>query len=232
MANVLTAFPYGDCLLVRTKDQLQGALKDFPGAVGLEIASTKPSQVVLSGDVEALIITSANAVPAAKGWDLPVYAVGEKTKEICEKNGLEVVMFGTGNAEDLAKSMVSTHLPHDHFAHIHGDTADLKWHQILREEGMTLESHQGYTTNWETCLSPFHQEALKGDRLKYCLLFSAHAAENLISLLNRANIPPHKFTAVCISDRVAQAAKAFGHTVVAEHMNSASMQQVVREKRT
>jgi uroporphyrinogen-III synthase len=200
---------------------------EFPQATGFALAKTHPHKVNLPAEVEAIILTSAAAVPAAVEHKKPIVAVGSYTAAVTEQAGLEVILSGKEDAQGLASLITANGFAKYYLAHLHGDTAQIGWHKGLLERGYKISSHMAYTTTWEDALPPEIIEALQAGRLRKVCLFSALAAEHLLSLFARANIDPGVLTAIVISPRVADAAKGFGCVKIARQPDRTGIRQVL-----
>lgn len=215
-------------LVVRTQNRLAETLAAFPQATGLAIAATTP-KVILLPAVQGVIITSQAALAALPKTDLPLYCVGPQTTKMAKKLGFQVALAGTGSAEDLAAQLLTYLEQPTTLCHVHGDYADLAWHQLLLEGGHHLTPLLGYTTHYCDSLPADIMKSFQQNRFTHIALFSAQAAKHLLLLLTRANINPHMLTAYCLSPQVATAAAPFGNTYVAANPTLASLQDLIGE---
>ncbi|MDD9911754.1 MAG: uroporphyrinogen-III synthase [Alphaproteobacteria bacterium] len=218
---------YSGCLLVRTDTQLEEAKKDFPKAVGLAIAHVETLPIIVPKMVEAIVLTSANAVPAITHINLPIIAVGEQTAEAAKAIQKEVILIGDGDSIQMAEKLVNTHLQCQTILHVHGVTYRKDWYNLCIQQGIKVLETTGYRLVPIKKLPTEVAEGLKTKKLYTVILLSVQALENLIYLATLENIDTSELTAVVLSKRIGEAATQFGKVVVAKHPTRKALRQAV-----
>lgn len=215
---------YKHVLVVRTADTLADTMLLFPKATPFAIAKTIPEPITIPEQTELLVLTSQNAVPTLPKTHLPLVVVGEQTAQIANQHSLNVVATGHSDAAGLVA--VLKNRPEKNILHVHGNDADINWHQQLQSP-QKITGLQGYTTQYCTELPPEIIHKLQEKQLTRVTLWSAQAAHHLHKLLKQAKINAREITAFCLSPQVAQAAAGFGQVVVAPEPNRNAMKKMV-----
>lgn len=126
-----------------------------------------------------LIFTSANGVRAIRGAQVPpeliAWCVGPSTAEAARDAGFANVIEGDGNAEDLAKFILSAH-PEGPLLHIANEAAAGELVAALKSGGLEARFSAPYRTDAAASLSPEALAALAGPGPAILLLHSAKAA--------------------------------------------------------
>jgi uroporphyrinogen-III synthase len=159
--------------------------------------------------VQALVMTSANAVPAlsAPARRLPLFAVGDATARAAREAGCSAVVSAAGAGVDLARLIAQRCRP-DGGAILHLSGADVRpgMAEELAAAGFTLRRQVVYRAVSARALSPAAVDALAGRQVEAVLLFSARTARTFVELVASHGLRDHLATtaAVCLSAAVAQ----------------------------
>ena len=159
--------------------------------------------------VQALVITSAHAVPALAGTDprLPLFVVGQATAAAARAAGRRDVRVGEGDAQALARRIVRECRPADGaLLHLSGSEVRPELERDLTAAGFTLRRHPVYRARAAQALSAATVDALRAGRLDAVLLFSPRSAAILVGLLTRHGLAGdlRGTEAICLSAAVAE----------------------------
>lgn len=204
-------------VIVRSAPLLNDTVKHIPQSIGFAIAELKKIPCALSEPFPqntAVIITSANVIPFIP-HHIPVITVNHTTQERAENKGLNVVKCGHGNAQDLAEELIRVQLPYTHFIHMHGDKADITWHQLLIQAGYTIDSQVIYLTHYAEHIPDNVLTALKNNGITEIFLFSSKGAQQCKHLFRKHSIPTNNFTAYCLSEAIAAEWTNVKRTIIA-----------------
>ena len=144
----------------------------------LSITETGLALGALEG-IRHLIFTSANGVRAVRSAELPpdltAWCVGPSTADAAREAGFATVIEGDGNAEDLARLILSSH-PDGPLLHIANEAAAGELVAALKSGGLEARFSAPYRTDAARSLSAEAVAALAGQRPVILLLHSAKAA--------------------------------------------------------
>lgn len=145
------------------------------------------------------IVTSRHAIRALALNNLersiPIIAVGDATAEMAEKLGFYRVSRGENTAKSLINFILEKVPTSQPLVYAHGKTIKYYLHDILEEEGYSIQNLIVYDAVARTELSPDIMEALKTDQLTHVAFFSErsvniffqqiknHGLENVIQSL-------------------------------------------------
>ncbi len=160
------------------------------------------------GDVQALVLTSANAVPAlpAEARNRPVYAVGEATAAAARKAECGHVYTSEGNVGYLSKLIVENCRPEDGvILHLSGEVIREGLAAGLRDHGFQYRRVIAYRAVAKTRFSEPVVAAWRGHSIEAVLLFSPRTSEILVDLLRKHRLEQFvdRATALCISQETA-----------------------------
>lgn len=189
-----------------------------------EIRSLTVGADALPADIEAVAVTSANAVRHApkavieRLTNLPCFAVGTSSAAAAANAGFANVIEGGGDAEALAETIIGRR-PGGSVAYLCGKVrrpafekrlagADIPVHAVETYDTIAL----GYTIEEVQHLAARHP-------IDFVLVYSANAAEALVAMTRQAGIGGlfENTVFACISGRVAAALDGWsaGRTMIA-----------------
>ena len=190
LARALEA--HGDTVLLEpllTIERIAGATPDLEG-------------------VQAIVLTSANAVPAlpATGVRLPVFAVGAATARAARAHGCEEVHAAAGDAQSLAR-LIGAHCrpAAGPLLHLAGAEVRPGLAEALAAAGLTLRRQTVYRATAARGLSGPVVEALRHKAIDAVLLFSPRTATTLVELIAAHQLAGclGRTEAICLSAAVA-----------------------------
>jgi uroporphyrinogen-III synthase len=178
----------------------------------LEIEPLPGGRPSLAG-VQAIVLTSANAVPALfeSARRLPVFAVGETTAAAARAAGCERLTAAEGDAGALGRLIAARCHPGDGaLLHLSGEEVREELEQALAPAGFELRRQIVYRAVAARSLSPELQMALRHGTVGAVLLFSPRTAGTLAALMRSAGLEEALggAAALCISAAVAEEARA------------------------
>lgn len=158
----------------------------------------------MQGDEQALILTSAHAVPAVpKNCQLPVLCVGQGTADVARRAGLRVAMAGSGGGVLLAREIIQRLDPgNGPLLWLHAKQARLELPQLLQQARFTVRDHVAYATMPVPQFSESLRTALQFGAFNAVVLQSPRAAAVFKHLCPPLDNP---LMAFCYSDNVANA---------------------------
>jgi len=164
--------------------------------------------VPVPAGVQALVLTSANAVPAlpADGLDVPVFAVGAATARAARERGCREVHPASGDAASLARLIVARCRPAaGALLHLAGAEVRPGLDEALAAAGLTLRREIVYRALAARRLSTPLIEALGRRSVDAALLFSPRSATILVDLIVAHELADRleRTEAICLSAAVA-----------------------------
>jgi uroporphyrinogen-III synthase len=167
-----------------------------------------PSAVSDLAGVQALVLTSANAVPALRevAARLPIFAVGDATATAARAAGCEVIS-AAGSGADLARLIARRCRAEDGgLLHLGGEHVRAGLAEVLSAAGFTLRTQAVYRAVAANALSPDAAQALARRRIDAVLLFSPRTARTCVDLIGRHELRDDlaATAAICLSAAVAQ----------------------------
>lgn len=201
-------------------------------AIAAPASRIVPVDAVLPDDCAAIVVTSANAVPAIAAREalkaLPLYAVGERTAAAARAEGFVTVASAAGAVGDLAILVMSRQgLADGPLLYACGrDTAgDLEG--TLRRAGFEVCKAVVYEAVAAEALPEAAIEALASGNVSAVLLYSPRGARLFGELVAAAGLRGRltSATAVCMSSQVTESARAagFGHVRAARSPDEADL---------
>jgi uroporphyrinogen-III synthase len=185
-----------------------------------------------SGSFAAVILTSANAVPALAAIKsrlpgLPVFAVGERTGSGAAAAGWTDVRVAEGDGAALAALIGRSLPPRAPLLHIAGRERKTEPEASLVAAGFSISTWIAYEAVAVERLPALAQSALSEARLDAALHYSRRSAAVALDLAARSGVmaPFLALTHVCLSADVAAPLQAVGAGRVraAEQMDEASL---------
>jgi uroporphyrinogen-III synthase len=157
---------------------------------------------------QAILITSANAVPAIEACDrtIPVLAVGDATAARARASGFAQVLSAGRDAEALANlTRHSCHPDGGALLLASGAGQGMTLAAALRSAGFTVRRRVAYGTRAATELSAEAIEALDGTTLRHALFFSPATARAFVACMPRRAERLAEVEALAISPPTARA---------------------------
>ena len=159
--------------------------------------------------VQAILLTSANAVPALRGTNprLPVFVVGEATARAAREHRCEEVHVAAGDAGSLAHLIVARCRPGEGtLLHLSGAEVRRGLAEPLEAAGFAVRREVVYRAVAASSLSTQAIAAIGTQTLDAVLLFSPRTASVLVSLLAGHGLCGclGRTEAVCLSEAVAE----------------------------
>jgi uroporphyrinogen-III synthase len=174
-----------------------------------------PDAVPDLGGVQAVVLTSAHAVPALAGTDpgRPVFAVGEATARAARAAGLSDVRAAGGDARRLARLIVGQCRPAGGpLLHLSGTEIRPGLAEALAAAGLELRRLAVYRALAASSLPAPVVEAIRSRAVDAVLLFSPRSASIFAGLIARHDLAGclGRTEAVCLSAAVAAACARLG----------------------
>jgi uroporphyrinogen-III synthase len=178
----------------------------------LEIEPLPRAPLTLDG-VQAIVLTSANAVPALSGKarGLPVFVVGEATAAAARDAGCARLTIAEGDARRLGRLIAARCRPGDGaLLHLSGEQVREGLEEALGPAGLELRRHPVYRAHAARGLSPELRTALLRGTIGAVLLFSPRTARTFGGLVRAAGLQGglEGARALCLSAAVAGEARA------------------------
>lgn len=185
------------------------------GYEGISIPLTRivdlPSEPPLLA-ADALIVTSANAVPALSRrlhrlGHLPTLAVGDRTAEALRKAGMAAVVSASGDARAVADVIARSFPLGSTLLHVAGRDRHPEPSRALTEAGFRVVPWEVYAAEAVARLPAELARELRERRLGTALHYSARSADTLLKLASAAGCEAElrALSHVCLSPEVAQA---------------------------
>ena len=159
--------------------------------------------------VQAILLTSANAMPALRGTNprLPVFVVGEATARAAREHGCDEVHIAAGDAASLARLIVARCRPSEGtLLHLCGAEVRPGLAEPLEAAGFALHRQVVYQAVAASSLSTQAIAAIRGEVIDAVLLFSPRTASVLVGLLAGHELSGclGRTEAICLSAAVAE----------------------------
>lgn len=227
--KILLTRPLGDA--EKTAADLRALGHDVIAAPLMEVRFREGPAIPL-GDVQAILVTSANGVRAlarrTARRDLPLFAVGPQTAERARAAGFQSVKSADGDAETLARAVTGRARPeggalfHARGAHAKGDFATM-----LAAAGFRVQSEILYEAVEAEALPPAALKALGSGGIDAVLLYSQRSARIFLDCIVRADLAKacRTVSALCISEETAAALAPlqFRSVRIASHPDQAGL---------
>jgi len=165
----------------------------------------------------ALVFTSPHGVRTfstlSNFRNLPVYTVGDATKQNAEKAGFKTVYSAEGNVEALI-DLLESHFQKSGGALLYLCAQDVASDlpAVFAGSKIKIDQKAIYQAQLTSHLPDNVITALKKNTPKSVLFFSTRTAENFVRLINEHNLKKHctSLRAICMSTSVAVAARELG----------------------
>jgi uroporphyrinogen-III synthase len=159
--------------------------------------------------VQAILLTSANAVPAPgeAARRLPVFAVGAATAAAARRAGCETVISANGAGDDLARLVLRRCRPDGGaLLHLSGEDISAEPGESLTAAGFDLRRQAVYRAEPARALAPGTVVALRRAEIDAVLLFSPRTARTFVALIGRHGLQANlnATAAICLSAAVAE----------------------------
>jgi len=163
--------------------------------------------------VQAIMLTSANAVPALgeAARRLPVFAVGEATAAAARGAGCMAVVSAGGAGEELARLVAARCRPGDGaLLHLCGQEVRPEPASTLAAAGFAVRQLAVYRAETARALEPGTIEALRRRQVDAVLLLSPRTARTFALLVGRHGLEASlgATAAICLSAAVAAPCRA------------------------
>lgn len=161
--------------------------------------------------VQALLVTSRNAVPAVAAWSIPVpvYAVGAGTADALAAAGVAIAGRGDGDGVSLGHRLAIDLRPADGaLLHAAGASRAEGLERTVRKAGFAYRVHTVYRAVPSDSLPPEVHAALVARAVDAVTLHSPQSADRFAALLHAAGLADRAahLVAFCLSANVAEAA--------------------------
>jgi uroporphyrinogen-III synthase len=136
-----------------------------------------------AGAPAVLLLTSSQAIPGlpAEFRHLPCFCVGDATAARLEAAGFSKVESADGNAEDLARLVISRHRPGQHLLAV-GEGHGQRLAARLRAAGIPVTRRTVYAARPVTALPRAARDALVKGEVAVALFYSAATARAFLRL--------------------------------------------------
>jgi uroporphyrinogen-III synthase len=146
-----------------------------------------------AGDFDAIIATSANAFPSGDVQSLtsiPLYAVGQRTREAAQRAGWSAPVDVSENAKALIAHLRAASFPPQHVLYLAGRDRKPDIEAAAQEVGLDLQIVETYVARQISSLSETAQRALRSGELQAALHYSRRSADLFIAATERAGLWP------------------------------------------
>ncbi|MDH3659636.1 MAG: uroporphyrinogen-III synthase [Alphaproteobacteria bacterium] len=167
----------------------------------------------LSEDVQALALTSANAVPALtdEARRLPIFTVGKATADAASAAGCSRVISGDGDAAELAGLIgAKCRKQKGAILHLSGEVVHEDLQRTLSEQGFDVRRKVVYRALPSNGFSDELLTAWRKREIAAVLLFSPRTADILVRLLidHHLTCRVDTVSAICLSEATATPCRA------------------------
>jgi uroporphyrinogen-III synthase len=211
--RVLLARPQGNA--ERTARRL--AVRGHEAVIAPVLRIERTDEPPPSEKFAALILTSANAVPALASIashlkDTPIFAVGERTGSAAAEAGFSDVRLADGDAASLAALTARTLPPDAKLLHVAGRERKPEPQESLVKAGFTVTTWAAYHALAAERLPRVACTSLHEGRLDAALHYSGRSASVLLGLAEAAGLmaPFLSLAHVCLSADAAAPLRAAG----------------------
>ncbi len=221
---------YSHVFLCRPAPGLVEIAADYPGAHVWPLAEITHLSIAVPPKTDLMVLTSANAVPAVRGRQMPVAVVGPQTAAAARAAGLQVVLEGTEDISTLLPLLQQQQATR--LCHIHGEPARLDWHKKIQPP-QEITSICAYKTVYKENIPPAILAALGEIKTPVFTIWSVAGAHHLQKMLKKVMIEPVQCTFICLSPAVAAAVRPWvGNRTSNIMVASAPHRQAMWEKVT
>ncbi len=161
---------------------------------------------------DALVLTSARAVPAVAQWpkDVPCFCVGARTAQAARDAGFSRVVAAGGDGAALI-ALLTAEVPQGaRLVHASGADQAQDYGALLRAAGFVYEAVLAYRAEATEAFPPEALTALRDGRVEAVLHYSPRSARLLFALARLQGAPVQDLAHLCLSPAVAEAAQAEG----------------------
>jgi uroporphyrinogen-III synthase len=145
------------------------------------------------GDFDAIIATSANAFSSGDVQSLtsiPLYAVGERTREVAQRAGWNAPVDVSENAKALIAHLRAASSPPQHVLYLAGRDRKPDLEAAAQEIALDLTIVETYVAREISTLNEAAQRALRSGEVHAALHYSRRSAEIFIAATERASLRP------------------------------------------
>ncbi len=209
--RILVTRPQADALPLAQKLRDRGHAVDIHPVLAIDYHDLSNHEW---DGVGALVFTSANGVRAVSEFErlktLPAYAVGEMTAAVAKRFGWRDIKIAGGNVTLLADLIASTFFiapPQGRLLHVRGAHAAGDLIAALHAHKIAADFITAYEARTITAFAKDIADKLRHGNIDAVLLYSARSAKIFCRL---AKDYPHKPVAFCLSEAIAEIARAAG----------------------
>ena len=207
--NVLITRPEADSLALKTEVEALGYKAMVEPLLSIKLISQQEPALE---DVQLLVLTSANAVPALsdRAKTYPIYAVGEATAVAARAAGCRNVVAAEGNVRSLSRLIVENCRSQDGtILHLSGEIIREGLAETLHERGFHYRREIAYEAVPRTAFSDDLIDAWQHRSIEAVLVFSQRTAGILMLLLTKHGLERHvdSAAAICLSEEAAAPCK-------------------------
>jgi uroporphyrinogen-III synthase len=143
-----------------------------------------------AGPYDALIVTSANAVPALEPFETKtrVFAVGTRTADAARSSGFREVFAAEGDAASLSSLIVRSLSSGARLLHLAGRDHKAEPRASLLAAGFAVETFIAYEAQPATALPHELRDAMLGEGIDAALHYSRRTVEAAIALCAAAGL--------------------------------------------
>jgi uroporphyrinogen-III synthase len=174
-----------------------------------------------AGPFDAIILTSANAVPALasireRAQLAQIFAVGERTACAAHAAGFTNIITAQGDARALANLVARTSRPGARLLHVAGRDRKAEPEASLALAGFHVSRWIAYEAAAAARLAAIAQHSVQEGRLDAALHYSRRTAEILLALVRDADLMTQflAFPHVCLSGDIAVPLRTAGAEVL------------------
>ena len=224
----------------RTADKLAASGHDAILSPVLEITPTGAQWPC--GVVDGVLATSTQAFELFSGspdWPspeacrlLPLYMVGERTREAARERGFEGRALVAADAKDLASAVVDALAdgPPSRLVYLAGRDRKPELEAALKEAGHVVDAVEVYAAQPAEALSEEAASLIEAGEIGAVLHYSRRSADIFLALSREAGVSAESLAHVAISADAAHPLKAAGvsSVLIAEQPNEQGMLAAVR----
>ena len=188
MPKLLLTRPYEDSLSLATKLEALNVKTLISPVLTLQYFQ----DIVFPHNYFTAIVTSRHAIRAlalnTMERSMPIIAVGDATAEMAEKLGFYRVFHGENSAKSLINFILEKVPTSQPLIYAHGKTIKYYLHDILEEEGYSIQNIVVYDAVGRTEMAPDIIEALKTNQLTHVAFFSERSVQIFLQQLQHHKI--------------------------------------------
>ncbi|UTW55302.1 uroporphyrinogen-III synthase [Kordiimonas sp. SCSIO 12610] len=190
-------------------------------ALNCPLVEIVPVRIKAPISAQNIIVTSQNGVDHGlihiKNYELPIFAVGEKTAERAKELGFKNIFTGKGNGEDLANQIIEVTKKSSRpgsFVHLCGSEIAFDISQALNQAKLEASIVNVYKTIAHSNFPSAIENALKNNEIETVLFYSVQTATIFEKIINGLGYKKllEKMTAISLSTRINSYLEGAWHT--------------------